>query len=114
MTAVALIRRKPLGFVLAMVAMVAAIVVHGLFLHHPIAATVAAALAIVLFATRERYGVASDAHGARLAIILATTAWVVVAGAWIVALRTGVHGAAPIRAVAEWLDLGTAAMPGSS
>jgi len=114
MTAVALIRRKPLGFVLAMIAMVAAIVVHGLFLHHPIAASVAAVLAIVLFVTRERYGVASDAHGARLAIILATIAWTMVAGAWIVALRTGVHGSAPIRAVAEWLDLGTAAMPGST
>jgi len=114
MTAVALIRRKPLGFVLAMTAMIAAIVVHGLFLRHPIAATVAAALAILLFATRERYGVASDAHGARLAIVLVTIAWVVVVGAWVVAVRTGVHGSAPLRAVAEWLDLGTASMPGST
>jgi lysylphosphatidylglycerol synthetase-like protein (DUF2156 family) len=114
MTAVALIRRKPLGFVLATIAMIAAIVVHGLFLRHPIAATVAAALAIVLFATRERYGVASDAHGARLAIVLVTIAWGVVVGAWVVALRAGVHGSAPLRAVAEWLDLGTASMPGST
>lgn len=114
MTAVALVRRKPLGLVLAMIAMVAAIVVHGLFLHHPIAATVATALAVVLFATRDRYGVASDARGARLAVLFAAVAWVVVIVAWFVALRAGVHGPAPIRAVAEWLDLGTAAMPGSA
>ena len=113
MTAVALIRRKPLGFVLAMIAMVAAVVVHGVFLHHPIAASVAAALAIVLFATRDRYGVASDAHGAWIAVVLASLAWIVVLGAWILDVRTGVHGPAPIRAVAEWLDLGTATMPGS-
>lgn len=114
MTAVALIRRKPLGFVLAMVAMIAAIVVHGLFLHHPIAATVAVALAVVLFVTRDRYGVASDAHGARLAIALAAVAWIVVIGAWIVEMRTGIRGTAPLRAVAEWLDLGTASMPGGT
>lgn len=114
MTAVALIRRKPLGFVLAMIVMVAAIVVHGLFLHHPIAATVAAALAVVLFATRDRYGVASDAHAGPIAVLFAAVALVVVVAAWFVALETGVHGPAPVRVVAEWLDLGTAAMPGST
>jgi phosphatidylglycerol lysyltransferase len=114
MTAVALIRRKPLGFVLAMIAMIAAVVVHGVFLHHPVAASVAAALAIVLFTTRDRYGVASDAHGARIAVILAALAGIVVLGAWILDIRTGVHGSAPMRAVAEWLDLGTATMPGST
>jgi len=114
MTAVALIRRKPLGFVFAMVAMVAAVVVHGVFLHHPVAASVAAALAIVLFATRHRYGVASDAHGARIAAVLAALAWIVVLGAWVLEVWTGVHGPAPMRAVAEWLDLGTATMPGST
>ncbi len=114
MTAIAMIRRKPLGFVLAMIALIAAIVVHGLFLHHPVAATVAALLAAVLFVTRDRYGVASDVHGARFAIGLAGAAWALVTGAWVIAIVTGVHGSAPTRALAEWLDLGTAAMPGST
>src|SRR6476660_1855445 len=86
MTAVALVRRKPLGFVLAMTAMIAAMVVHGLFLHHPIAATIAGLLTVVLFATRDRYGVASDAHAARLAFALAGAAWALVVGTWVIAI----------------------------
>ena len=114
MTAVALIRRKPLGFVLATIAMVAAVVVHGLFLHHPIAATIAGLLLVVLFFTRDRYGVATDAHAARIALGLTVAACALVVGAWLIAIATGVHGSAPIRALTEWLDLGTAAMPGAT
>ena len=114
MTAVALIRRKPLGFVLATIAMVAAVVVHGLFLHHPIAATIAGLLLVVLFFTRDRYGVATDAHAARIALGLTVAACALVFGAWLIAIATGVHGSAPIRALTEWLDLGTAAMPGAT
>jgi phosphatidylglycerol lysyltransferase len=87
--------------------MLGAVVVQGFQLHHPIAASTAVVLALLLLATRRRYDVATRGPETALAVGL------VAAGGLVVAIGAAltIHGSAMLRmaadAVAGVLDLAT-------
>jgi phosphatidylglycerol lysyltransferase len=95
--AIALARGKRIGFWLALAAMLGAVVIQGLQLHHPIAATTAVVLALVLLATRGRYDVETSGRDGRLAAGLTLAAGATVALGTILTF----HGAAMLRMVAD-------------
>lgn len=95
--AVALARGKRIGFWLALAAMLGAVVIQGVQLHHPIAAATAVGLAILLLGTRGRYDVETGGRDGVLAAGLVLTAGTAVAIGTILT----VHGAAMLGMVAD-------------
>ena len=110
---IALLRRKRAGYWMALAMAAGGLIVQGATLDHPISVATAAAVGVVLVATRERYDAGTGRRELVLAIALLGVALVLAAGAALAAA----NGADDIVTVADGvgalLDLATpVAVPG--
>lgn len=103
--AIALVRRKPLGFWLALAAMAGALAVRVPWSNQPVAAAAAMAMALILIATRGRYRVASGARAMHLAVGLVVVACLVGLAAGL--LVGDVSGGGSQLFIAAGFDFGT-------
>ncbi len=110
---IALIRRKRVGYWMALAMVAGGLIVQGITLDHPVSAVAAAAVAVVLVATRNRYDAGTGRRELVLAIALLGTALVLAAGAAIAAANDADDIVTVADGVGALLDLATpVAVPG--
>ena len=110
---IALLRRKRVGYWMALAMVAGGLVVQGAALDHPISVITALVVAVVLVATRDRYHAGTGRRELALAIALLGTALVLAAGAAIAAASDADDIVTVADGVGALLDLATpVAVPG--
>ena len=110
---IALLRRKRVGYWMALAMAAGGLIVQGAALDHPVSVIAAVAVAVVLIATRDRYHAGTGRRELALAIALLGTALVLAAGAAIAAASDADDIVTVADGVGALLDLATpVAVPG--